>query len=145
MGINHRCPHNNNDNDSRKQQQQQQQQQRQTISRFASLTMAAAAPPSLDEINGLMTQQYSAYSADSIPALEVYTEAVATGQATPSMEANRRLLKLYQFYPSLRQSDVVARILLLAMAEYPSTDLLSLLYMIPEKVQSEDVIRTIIR
>ena len=60
------------------------------------------------------------------------------------MDANRSLLKLYQFYPQNLKEDKVALILLLALLQFPSTDLLALRDLVPERVQKAEPCQSIL-
>jgi hypothetical protein len=98
--------------------------------------------PSLDEIKSLLD---SGYNAASALKLEAYVNAQVKGEAPYCFEANRTVLKLYQFFPDLQEDDTTARILLLSLLEFPSTDLLALLYIVSERVQTSEPSATIIR
>ena len=50
-----------------------------------------------------------------------------------SFEACRRLLKVYQFHPDVVDKVVSAKVLLLGMLQYPTTDYSSLLNMLPDQ------------
>lgn len=97
------------------------------------------------EINSLL--ESSAYNADSIPKLEKYVDAQISGSAPYNLCANRTLAKLYQFFPGRSSSSdhYIAQILILSLLEYPSSDLLSLLCLISEKVQETETVALIIR
>jgi translation initiation factor 3 subunit K len=98
--------------------------------------------PSLDEIKSLLDTGYSAASA---PKFEAHVNAQVKGEAPYFFEANRTLLKLYQFFPHLQEDATTARILLLSLLEFPSTDTLALLYIVSERVQTSEPSATIIR
>mmetsp|Transcript_31422 Transcript_31422/g.47502 ORF Transcript_31422/g.47502 Transcript_31422/m.47502 type:complete len:220 (+) Transcript_31422:86-745(+) len=98
-----------------------------------------------DEISSLL--ETSAYNADSIPKLEKYVDAQISGAAPYNLCANRTLAKLYQFFPGRSSSSdhYIAQILILSLLAYPSSDLLSLLCLISEKVQETETVALIIR
>lgn len=85
--------------------------------------------------------QTASYRADSIPTLEKYVESGGAYNA----DANRALCKLYQFNPDKLNEKIVALILMKSMMEFPSTDLLALLCIVPEKIQESEAIANIIR
>lgn len=80
----------------------------------------------------------SPYASSNQPTLEAYVDAQAAGQAPYYMDANRSLLKLYQFFPQKSSDDKVALILLLALLEFPSTDLLACRYLVPDRIQKAE-------
>lgn len=92
--------------------------------------------PTLDTVKALLAK--SPYSASNQATLEAYVDAQAAGEAPYYMDANRFLLKLYQFVPSSRNDEKVALILMLALLEFPSTDVLAFQYLIPDKVQKSE-------
>lgn len=98
--------------------------------------------PSLDEIKSLLD---SGYSAASAPKLEAHVDAQVKGEVPYCFEANRILLKIYHFFPHLQKDATTARILLLSLLEFPSTDLLALLCIVSEQVQTSEPFATIIR
>jgi translation initiation factor 3 subunit K len=85
--------------------------------------------PTESEIRSLLAAQ--SYSANSLPQLEAYLAAVASGQAPYIFDANRTLVKLYQFYPKKSNEKNIAHACMLALLNYPATDLLALSYLIP--------------
>lgn len=99
---------------------------------------------SLDEIKTLLEQQsQSVYNPESVPKLEACVAAQVSGQAPYYFDANRILVKLYSFYPETINDSVTAQILLLSLLEFPSTDLLALLCLVPN--QTGEPTATIIR
>jgi hypothetical protein len=99
---------------------------------------------SLDEIKTLIEQQsQSVYNPESVPKLEAYVTAQVAGQAPYYFDANRILVKLHSFYPETINDSVTAQILILSLTEFPSTDLLALLCLVPN--QTGEPTATIIR
>jgi len=86
----------------------------------------------------------SPYSSSNLEILEAYVDAQAAGEADYFMDANRSLLKLYQFVPQNLKEEKVAVVLLLALLEFPSTDLLALRYLIPERVQKSEACSSVL-
>jgi hypothetical protein len=80
----------------------------------------------------------SPYAASNQAQLEAYVDAQAKGDAPYYMDANRSLLKLYQFFPQSANESKISTILFLAMLEFPSTDFLAMSYLVPERVQKAD-------
>jgi translation initiation factor 3 subunit K len=67
----------------------------------------------------------------SVPQLEAYlSEQVST--STYDFEANKALLKLYQFFPDLLKEEVVTQLVVKSLMNLPSMDLRSLLSIAPE-------------
>ena len=87
----------------------------------------------------------SPYAASNQAQLEAYVEAEATGSAPYFMDANRSLLKLYQFFPQSANESKIATILFLAMTEFPSTDFLAMSYLVPDRTQKADACAGIIK
>ncbi|KAL3925286.1 MAG: hypothetical protein SGILL_000511 [Bacillariaceae sp.] len=92
--------------------------------------MSSDAPPR-EFVESLLAK--GSYKISNQATLEAYLGAQATGQGAYYFDANKALLKIYQ---SLRSGDVnkIATVLLLALVEQcPSTDVLALSYMVPER------------
>lgn len=92
--------------------------------------------PSRETVEALLKK--SPYSSSNQATLEAYVDAQSAGSAPYYMDANRSLLKLYQFFPQNIKEDKVASILLLALLEFPATDLLALRYLVPDRVQKAE-------
>ena len=88
--------------------------------------------PTLDSIKALLAQ--SPYSTSNQAQLEAFVDAQATGEATYYMDANRSLLKIYQFIPQNSNESKISMIFLLSLLEFPSTDCLAFSYLLPEKL-----------
>jgi translation initiation factor 3 subunit K len=99
--------------------------------------------PTKESIDSLLSK--SPYSASNQAALEAYVDAEAKGSCPYHMDANRCLLKLYQISPQSAKDDKVALVLLLALLEFPSTDLLALSYLVPERTQKSEPSATILK
>lgn len=84
--------------------------------------------PSEAEIKTLMQ---SSYSPSQVGPLEDYVDAISAGNAPYMFDAVRTLVKLYLLFPATYNTSKVSRCFLLAMAQYPGTDLLALTYMVP--------------
>lgn len=98
---------------------------------------------SKESIEALLAK--SPYSASNQGALEAYLDAQAKGESPYFMDANRSLLRIYQFYPQSANPTKVALVLLLALLEFPSTDVLALSYLVPERMQKEEVCAAVIK
>eukprot|EP01122_Echinamoeba_exundans_P018089 TRINITY_DN99_c0_g1_i3.p1 TRINITY_DN99_c0_g1~~TRINITY_DN99_c0_g1_i3.p1 ORF type:complete len:221 (+),score=40.94 TRINITY_DN99_c0_g1_i3:38-664(+) len=83
------------------------------------------------------------YSLDLIPELEKYVQEQVSGRHY-DLEANLALLKLYQFYPDKASVSVISHILIKAIMSLPQPDLIMSLYLISEKIQSDEKIAPII-
>ena len=101
--------------------------------------------PPREYVETLMAK--GSYKASNQSTLEAYVDAQATGEGEYYFEANKALLKIYQFLPKSANPNKVALVLLLAMFEYPSTttDWLALSYLIPERLQKTEPISTVLR
>jgi hypothetical protein len=99
--------------------------------------------PTKEAIEALLKQ--SPYSASNQSQLEAYLDAEAKGEVPYYMDANRSLLKLYQFFPKSANDSKTAIVLLLSLLEFPSTDLLALSYLVPERVQKTEACASILK
>lgn len=86
------------------------------------------SPPSEAEIKALLQ---SSYSPSQVGPLEAYVDAISADDVPYMFDAVRTLVKLYLLFPSTHNASKVSRCFLLAMAQYPGTDLLALTYMVP--------------
>lgn len=101
--------------------------------------------PPREYVESLMTK--GSYKTSNQSTLEAYAEAQATGEGDYYFEANKALLKIYQFLPKNADPNKVALVLLLAMLQFPgsSTDWLALSYLVPERLQKTEPISTVLR
>lgn len=95
---------------------------------FPSLPPSAMSQ-SVDSIRTLL--QSGSYAPSQVAPLEAYTVSVCQGNAPYVFDAIRTLLKLYQLFPSTHNATMVPPAFFLALAHYPSTDLLALTYLVP--------------
>ncbi|CAM9513889.1 unnamed protein product [Chrysoparadoxa australica] len=95
------------------------------------------SPPSYEQMLPIVQHEYFDHRA--VPQLEEYLkEQVNTN--TYDFEANKALLKLYQFFPDLCNTEMVALVMAKATMNLPRTDLLALSYFVPEQAtQNEPV------
>jgi len=99
---------------------------------------------SLDEIKAVLEQHsQSVYNPENVSKLEQYVTAQVAGKAPYYFDANRVLVKLYSFYPEQSNDSFTAQVLLLSLLEFPSTDLLALLCLVPN--QTGEPTATVIR
>lgn len=103
----------------------------------------SSGPPSREAMEKTLVK--SPYSSSNQSALEAYLDGQAAGERPYYMEANKALLKIYQFSPQVSNPSKTALILLLAMLEFPSTDLLALSYLVPERVQKSEPCTSILK
>jgi translation initiation factor 3 subunit K len=103
----------------------------------------SANKPTKESVEALLLK--SPYSASNQGVLEAYVDAQAKGECPYYMDANRSLLKLYQFSPQSANETKVSLILVLALLEFPSTDLLALSYLVPERMQNAEPCATILK
>lgn len=99
--------------------------------------------PTKESVQALL--QKSPYSSSNQGVLEAYVDLQAKGECPYYMDANRCLLKLYQFHPQSANATKVSLVLLLALLEFPSTDLLALSYLVPERMQKAEPCATILK
>lgn len=93
--------------------------------------MSSENPPK-EFVESLLVK--GSYKTSNQSTLEAYVHAQATGECEYYFEANKALLKIYQSSRSTADIQLVATVLLLAMVEaYPSTDVLALSYLLPER------------
>jgi len=115
------------------------------------MTMAA---PSHSEIQTLLSE--SAHDPAMCPKLEAYVRAQVAAVASTLVasdspycfDANRTLIKLYQFFPHLEGEagmTLTALAAFLALLQFPSTDFLALGCLIPERAQAAEPMATLVR
>ena len=103
---------------------------------------SSTTTPSEAEIRSLLSQSYAP---SQIAPLEAYVTAVAQGQAPYIFDAIRWLLKLYHLFPDAKNATsttttadtIMGQAYLLALLQYPNTDLLALSYLIPVKAPQQ--------
>ena len=108
--------------------------------------------PTEDEIKAIVGSS-SPYSPSNKPKLEAYLRAQATGNAAYSFEANRILMKLYQFFPTTataedmeKERNNTAMALVLALLQYPNTtDLLALSCLVPDRLKSQEPCSSVVQ
>merc|ERR1711865_1145956 len=83
------------------------------------------------------------YHKEIAPQLEEYV-GEQIGKGVADLDANTALLKLYQFYPELAKVAVVRKILVLALMSLPASDFQLCLFLVSEKVQQEESIRSLV-
>ncbi len=82
------------------------------------------------------------YDPEILPKLEEFVEYQVSHQFCDP-DANLAVLKLYQFYPDKYNPATVAKILIKALMNLPSTDFLCALYLIPDRKQVDEPIPVI--
>jgi len=116
-----------------------------------------AASLSHGEIQALLSE--SAYDPTVCPKLEAYVRAQVSAVASTLVasespdvqycfDANRTLIKLYQFFPHLEGElgmTITALAAFLALLQFPETDFMALACLIPERVQSMEPCATLVR
>ncbi|KAG6517582.1 hypothetical protein ZIOFF_020978 [Zingiber officinale] len=83
------------------------------------------------------------YNPDILTELENYVNEQVSSQ-TYSLDANLCLLRLYQFDPTRLSIAIVVRILIKALMAMPAPDFSLCLFLIPEPVQADEQIKTLI-
>lgn len=84
------------------------------------------------------------YDPTILPRLEEYVNYQVTKNFCDS-DVNLAVLKLYQFYPDRYNASTVSNILIKALMNFPGTDFLCSLYLIPERRQVDEPIPVISR
>lgn len=79
--------------------------------------------------------QSKRYSPELIGDLEKHLQG-QFDQKTYDFEANLALLKLYQFHPHKSDKAAIAKVLIKALMQMPSTDFLLCSYQVPERIVS---------
>lgn len=98
----------------------------------------------MDEIKAIVDDsKRPTFDASNIPKFEQFVALQVAGSQPYYFDANRILAKLYSFYPEQSNDTVTAQILLLSLLQFPSTDFLALLSLVPN--QTGEPIATIIR
>jgi len=82
------------------------------------------------------------YNIEILPQLELYVQH-QTDSRCYDVEANLSVLKFYQFYPEKTQKFIIGKILAKALMNLPSNDFTLALYLLPEKVHSEEPVLTL--
>ena len=109
------------------------------------------------QIKNLLSE--SAYDPSVCTKLEAYVRAQVSAVASTLVasespdvqycfDANRTLIKLYQFFPHLEGEvgmTITSLAAFLALLQFPSTDFISLTCLIPERVQSMEPMTTLVR
>jgi translation initiation factor 3 subunit K len=119
-------------------------------------TMSAPSSLTHSEVQTLLSS--SAYDPSVIPKLETYVRSQVMAVASTliasespdvrySFDANRTLIKLYQFFPHLEGGnviDVTGLAYFLSLLHFPSTDFVALCCLVPERVQSTEPCATLV-
>lgn len=99
-------------------------------------------PASYEALRPVVEHEYFDHRA--VPQLEEYLdEQVQSG--TYDFEANKALLKLYQFFPDLCKPEIVALMLAKALMNAPSTDFMALMYIVPPSVHRSEPVSSLKR
>jgi hypothetical protein len=110
------------------------------------------SPPNHTAIQSLL--QTSAYNPAIIPQLESYVRAQLSSASTSlssssdapySFEANRTLIKLYQFFPEREDGGVVAMVAFLALMNWPEVEMGCLQCLCGEGVMGSEPCATLVR
>lgn len=110
------------------------------------------APPTHATIQSLL--QTSAYNPAIIPQLETYVRAQLSSASTSlssgddaqySFDANRTLVKLYQFFPEREDGEVVSMVAFLALMNWPKVEMGCLQCLVGEGVMGSEPCATLVR
>ena len=106
--------------------------------------MSSDKPPR-EYVESLVSK--GAYKTMNKTTYEEYVDAQIAGDGEYYFEANRALLKVYQFLPQSINTSKVASVLLLSMLQYSTqtTDFLALSYMVPDRIQKVEPVASIIQ
>jgi translation initiation factor 3 subunit K len=107
--------------------------------------------PTRHFVEAELAKSPSSTSHKSLLEAYVNVQAAAVGgddfDAAYFFEANKALVKIYQFLPHAADPDMVATIVLLSMMQYPATtsDRLALSYVIPDRMQKVEPTASVLR
>jgi translation initiation factor 3 subunit K len=106
--------------------------------------MSSEKPPR-EYVESLVSK--GAYKTSNKTTYEEYVNAQIAGEGEYYFEANKALLKIYQFLPQSMDMSKVASVLLLSILQYSTrtTDFLALSYMVPDRIQKTEPIASIIQ
>ncbi|WOK93253.1 eukaryotic translation initiation factor 3 subunit K-like [Canna indica] len=107
--------------------------------------MGREQPPQQQQVAYTVEQLVAVnpYNPDILTDLENYVNEQVSSQ-TYSLDANLCLLRLYQFEPDRMSIPIVVRILIKALMAMPAPDFSLCLFLIPEPVQMDEQIKTLI-
>lgn len=88
------------------------------------------------EIDNLLSK--NRFSATIIPQLESFAVSQASGSSPYDFEANRTLVKLYQFFPQESKTEYQLLVYLLALIYGQDSDVGAIHCLIPEQVKCQD-------
>ena len=92
--------------------------------------------PTEAEIKSLLSGDFTP---EVVSKFEEYVTAQVAGQVAYHADAVRRLVKLYQLYPTTCKAEILAQACFLALLQFPNhTDFLALKYMIPVNTLNQD-------
>ncbi|KAF6256180.1 eukaryotic translation initiation factor 3k [Scenedesmus sp. NREL 46B-D3] len=84
------------------------------------------------------------YQPEKLPVLERNLEEQAAGASSYSLDVATAAFRLYQLQPSLARRDLIARVLLRALAQMPKQDYRILIHMLPEKLVAEEPVSSVV-
>jgi translation initiation factor 3 subunit K len=114
----------------------------------SSSSSAAVTVPSREHVESLLSKgSHYTTAASTTATLGSYVTGQASYLTPYHFEANRALLKAYQFRPSLADVDQVALVLLLSLVQFSdrTTDFAALSYLVPDRVQKASPVRDVLR
>jgi len=94
-----------------------------------------------DQISTLI--ESNRYNIEILPQLENYVQYQIEKQ-TYNFESNLTVLKFYQFHPEKTERLIVGNILVKALMNLPSSDFALCMYLIPERLHTEEPIQILI-
>lgn len=107
--------------------------------------------PTRELVEAELAKSPSSTSHKSLLEAFVDVQAAAVGgnnlEAVYYFDANKKLLKIYQFLPHTANPDKIATVVLLSMMRYPATtsDRLALSYVIPDRMQKVEPTASVLR
>uniref|UniRef100_A0A7S0X0D0 Eukaryotic translation initiation factor 3 subunit K n=1 Tax=Chlamydomonas leiostraca TaxID=1034604 RepID=A0A7S0X0D0_9CHLO len=83
------------------------------------------------------------YDAKLVPDLERYVDEQVS-KNTWNLDANLALLRHYQFAPSTAKINVLAKLLLKALAQLPDSEFKICIHLVPERLQADESISKVV-
>lgn len=83
------------------------------------------------------------YDIKLVPDLERYVDEQVSNN-TWNLETNLALLRHYQFAPSTAKINVLAKLLLKALAQLPGSDFKTCIHLVPERIQADETIAKVV-
>jgi len=107
---------------------------------FIIFSFDPAMPLSRQEMDQYL--QDNSYSVEMIPKLEEFLDEQVKGNTPAHTDANRTLVKLYHLFGKYNSGNCVT-CCMIALLDFPKSDLLALTYLLPTSILQQDIVRCI--